>query len=388
VCQRRIDEIRSAVIGTGFIARVHIEALRRLGVQLAGVLSRDPGRAKDFAPNARAFSNLGELCDDESIEVVHVTSPNHLHAGQVLALLKARKHVVCEKPLAVNAAQGRELAEEARRAGVVNAVCFNVRYYPVVKEAHQLVASGEIGAPRLITGHYFQDWLLWETDWNWRADSAKGGRLRAASDIGSHWLDLASYLGGVRVEAVLADLYTFVPVRHRPAAAEETFSIAGAGLGQREATQATNEDAASLLLRFSGGARGCLVVSQISPGHKNDPQIEIAGSKASLAWDGRRPELLWVGHRARRNEELVRDPALMSEAAREVSLYPGGHAEGFGDTFRALFADVYADVVAGSPSIQPAYPTFTDGLRGLLVEEAILSSHATGTWQALEMELT
>jgi predicted dehydrogenase len=384
VRDRQVGEVQAALIGTGFIAKVHAEGLRRLGVRLAGVLSRDPAKARAFAPGVRAFNSLAELCADESVEVVHVTSPNYLHAEQVLALLEARKHVVCEKPLAIGSSQGRELVDEAKLAGVVNALCFNLRYYPVVREARQLALSGEIGVPRLVTGHYVQDWLMFETDWNWRADQAKGGRLRAVSDIGSHWFDLARYLTGAGVEAVLADLYTFLPIRHRPVSAVETFSTAGGGLGQMEVVQATNEDAASVLLRFAGGARGTLVVSQVSAGHKNDPQIEVAGSKASLAWDGRRPEQLWVGHRERRNEELLRDPGLMSEAARAVSLYPGGHAEGFGETFRALFADVYADIAAGSPSAEPAYPTFSDGLVGLLVEDAIVASHAKGTWQEVE----
>jgi predicted dehydrogenase len=188
---RPLSDVRSAIIGSGFIASIHIEALRRLGVQLSGLLSRDPATAGSAHPGAHVYDSLDALCDDGPVDVVHVTSPNYLHLEHVQALLEARKHVICEKPLAVTVAEGRQLVAEAKRAGVVNATCFNLRYYPVLREAHELIAAGELGVPRLVTGKYLQDWLLRDTDWNWRADAAKGGRLRAASDIGSHWLELA-----------------------------------------------------------------------------------------------------------------------------------------------------------------------------------------------------
>ncbi|MGO9659712.1 MAG: Gfo/Idh/MocA family protein [Acidimicrobiales bacterium] len=381
---RPLSDVRSAIIGSGFIASIHIEALRRLGVQLSGLLSRDPATAGSAHPGAHVYDSLDALCDDGPVDVVHVTSPNYLHLEHVQALLEARKHVICEKPLAVTVAEGRQLVAEAKRAGVVNATCFNLRYYPVLREAHELIAAGELGVPRLVTGKYLQDWLLRDTDWNWRADAAKGGRLRAASDIGSHWLDLATYLIGARVDEVFADLYTFVPTRYRPLVGTATFRAAEQEQQAVEPVKATNEDAGSVLLRFSSGARGGMTVSQVSPGHKNAPSIEVAGSEASISWDGEQPESLWIGRRGGRNEQLLRDPTLMSAGARRISHYPGGHVEGFGGTFCGLFEDIYADVATGTVSDDPEYPTFADGLAGLLVEDAIFASNEAGTWRTTD----
>jgi len=374
-------DIGAAVIGGGFIGTAHVEALRRLNVAVRGLLEQTPdlgSRRADELGLARAYASLDELLADPAVEVVHVASPNALHYPQVRQILQAGRHVVCEKPLATTSAESAALAVEARAAGVVAAVNFNLRFYPLNQHVRQMVAEGGIGVPRLISGHYLQDWLLFDTDWNWRLEPEVGGELRAVADIGSHWLDLAAFLTGDPISHVLADLTTFVPVRRQPTGPSQTF--AGAGLGATVDREIRSEDAASILLRFASGARGAVTISQVSPGRKNSLTYEIDGSVAAAAWDSERPDELWVGRRDAPNEILLRNPALMNRAGAAAAFLPGGHAEGFADTFKAAFAAVYADVAAGGPSGSPAYATFDDGHDEMLVNDAIAASARSGTW--------
>src|SRR5206468_1986651 len=248
-------------------------------------------------------------------------------------ILDAGRHVVCEKPLAMTAAESSELVAVAERSGLVNAVNFNIRFYPVNQHAHDLVAEGGLGEVRFVTGRYFQDWLLLDTDWNWRLEPDKGGALRAVGDIGSHWLDLLAFITGRRVEAVMADFATFIPVRRQPRGPVETFATERST--DTDAREMATEDVASILLRFANGARGAVSVSQISAGRKNSLQWEVDGSVGAAAWDSEAPDHLWLGHRDRPNEVLQRNPALMSEAGRAAAALPAGHTEGFGDTFGA-----------------------------------------------------
>ncbi len=381
---RPLSDIRAAVIGTGFIAGLHIDALRRTGVQVAGVLTRDAEAARAGGRFPRVYDDLEQLCADDSIDAVHVTSPNHLHFPQVRALVAAGRHVVCEKPLALSAEDGAVMLEEAERAGVVHAVCFNIRFNPVVHHARSMVRDGQIGTPRLIHGSYLQDWLLLDTDWNWRLDPAASGRLRAVADIGSHWLDLVSFVTGARVSEVLADLTTFLPVRRRPTGSVETFTADALGDVPREEVEVTSEDAAGILLRFDNGARGVLTVSQVSAGRKNALSFEVSGSTAGLAWNSEDPERLWIGRRGEPNELLLRDATLMSPDARRITHYPGGHAEGFAESFLGLTETVYAAIAEGRQPADPAFPTFADGLEGLHVEDAVLNSHETGRWAPVQ----
>ena len=245
-----------------------------------------------------------------------------------------------------------------------------------------MVGAGELGAVRLVTGHYFQDWLLLDTDWNWRLDPAEGGMLRAVGDIGSHWLDLVAFLTGLRVESVMADLATFVKVRQQPAGPVETFSTERAT--NTIPREMVTDDAATILLRFEGGARGAVAVSQVSAGRKNSLQWEIDGAAAAAAWDSENPDALWIGRRERPNELLQRNPALMNAAGTAAASLPGGHVEGFADTFKALYRAVYADVAAGGPAERPIYPTFADGHDEMLVNDAIATSAREGRWVAVD----
>jgi len=376
-----LSAIGAAVIGTGFIGTVHVEQLRRIGVDVRGVLGSTPDRGAaraDALSVGHAYSNLEEILTDPAVHVVHVTSPNHLHVPQASAILAAGKHVVCEKPLAMTAAESAGLVEEARASGLVNAVNFNIRFYPLHQHVREVVAAGTLGEVRFVTGHYFQDWLLHDTDWNWRLDPSQGGALRAVGDIGSHWLDLMAFVTGQPIVSVMADLATFVTARQEPTGPVETFSTG------RSADTVTRpmgtEDTATLLLRFANGARGSVAVSQISAGRKNSLQWEIDGSESAAWWDSETPDHLWLGHRDRPNELLLRNPALMGDAGKAAAALPGGHVEGFGDTFGALFRAIYRDVVAGRPSSDPPYADFAAGHDEMLVNDAIALSAAEQRW--------
>jgi len=324
----RFSDIGAAVIGSGFIGTVHIEALRRLGVQVRGVLDISPEVGEQAAARLglpRAYPSLEALLADPEVDIVHVTSPNQFHYPQVKAILAAGRHVVCEKPLAVTSDESRELVQIADASDRISAVNFNIRFYPLNQHAHQMVADGELGEPRLITGHYFQDWLLLDTDWNWRLEPDKGGTLRAVGDIGSHWIDLTNFITGMRVQSVMADLSTFVKVRQKPVGEVETFS---------------QERAA-----------------EVSAGRKNSVQWEIDGSRAAAAWDSETPDHLWIGHRGRPNEIMQRGAELMNATGTAAAALPGGHIEGFADTFHAHFREIYRAVLAGVAPTDPLYAT-------------------------------
>ena len=375
--------INVGVVGTGFMGVAHTEALRRLGVNVVGIVGSTPERARQKAEQAnlpRVFDSLEAMLAEPKIHAIHITSPNHAHYAQTNAVLAAGKHVICEKPLALDSTETADLVARATASGLVHAVCFNQRFYPIVQQAQAMVAAGEIGDVRLVTGGYLQDWLLLDTDWNWRLVADKAGGLRAVADIGSHWFDNVEFITGLRIDEVFADLHTFLDVRRRTVGEIETFAAHGVGDVERVAEHVATDDAAGMLFRFGGGARGTATVSQISAGRKNAMSWEVDGSSSALSWCTESPDDLWIGHRGRPNEILKRDPGLLHPSAARTAAYPGGHVEGYPDTFRALFAAVYADIVNGGPADQPAYPTFADGHEATLVCEAVAASAASGTW--------
>jgi predicted dehydrogenase len=375
------SDIGAAVIGSGFIGTVHAEALRRLGVKLCGLLGSSPERAAGRAQAigvAKVYASQDAQLDDAAVKVVHVPSPNQHHFSQVRQILAAGRHVVCEKPLALTSAESGELVALAAASDRIAAVSFNIRFYPLNQHARWLVRDGSLGEVRLVTGHYLQDWLLFDTDWNWRLDPAQGGSLRAVGDIGSHWIDLTSFITGQRVSAVMAELSTFVKVRRQPEGPVETF--ASGRSSDTVARAMTTEDAALILLRYQGGARGSVAISQVSPGRKNALQWQVDGAAAAAAWHSETPDHLWIGHRDRPNEILQRDPALMNPAGTAAASLPGGHVEGFADTFHALFREVYRAILAGAPPADPAYATFVDGHHEMLVGDAVARSAREGCW--------
>ncbi|MGI9606829.1 MAG: Gfo/Idh/MocA family protein [Acidimicrobiales bacterium] len=382
----RFSEIGVGVVGVGFIGVAHVEALRRIGVNVVGVVGSSPERARVKAEAAnlpQVYESYEAMLADPNIHSVHIASPNHAHADQVRWALDAGKHVICEKPLALNSADTLDLVARAAASGLVHGVCFNIRFYPSAHQAAAMVRQGEIGSPRFISGAYLQDWLLRPTDWNWRLEPGSGGELRSVADIGSHWLDLARFITGKLVTEVMADLHTFVPVRTHPAGPVETFAAASDDQNVIEETM-TTDDGAGILLRFEDGGRGQAAISQVSAGRKNSVSIEVDGSESSVSWRSEDPDNLWIGHRGRPNELLARDPSLLSPDAARVTAYPAGHVEGYPDTFRGLFNEIYKDIASGGPSEDPTYPTFVDGHDAVCVTEAVARSAKEERWITVE----
>jgi predicted dehydrogenase len=375
--------IGAAVIGTGFIGTVHLQALRRLGVRIEGVLGSSPERGAERARAlgvGRAYTSFEELLGDPKADVVHVTSPNHAHFPQVKALLSAGKHVVCEKPLAMTSEQSAEMVRVAAASGKVAAVCYNTRFYPLNQQARGMVAGGELGEVRLVTGHYHQDWLSRDTDWNWRLETEAGGALRSVGDIGTHWVDLTSFIAGQRPSELLAELATFIPERRKPVGPVETFSTAA---GATEPRRIETDDAAQILLRYPNGAKGAVTISQVSVGRKNAMLWDISGARASASWFSETPDQMWIGHRDAPNQVLARDPSLMNGLGAAAAGLPGGHVEGFADTFFALFRQVYGDVAAGGRRAGSTWASFEDGHYEMLFCDAVLKSAGEGRWVSI-----
>jgi len=375
--------IRVGIAGTGFIGPVHVEALRRNNISVIGLAEATPELAEEKAALLgipKAYESFEQLVADESIDVVHLATPNVLHYPHAKAVLEAGKHVVCEKPLAMNSEQSADLVRIAAETGLVNVINFNIRFYPMVQQARAMVRNGEIGDIFILQGSYLQDWLLLPTDWNWRLEPELGGTLRAVGDIGSHWLDLMSFITGLKVKEVFADFRTFHPIRKKPLRPLETFTGKMLTPEDYEDKPIKTEDYASVLLHYENGVRGILIVSQVSSGRKNRIYFEINGSKSSLSWNGERPNELWIGHRTEPNQVLMKDPSLLAPEAVTTVSYPGGHNEGFPDTFKQLYNKVYNYILAGDLDAEPDFPTFADGHYEQVLCEAIELSAKENRW--------
>ena len=378
-----MHNLKTAVVGAGFIGPVHVEALRRLGVTVTGILGCDQEESQSAAESLglpKAYTGLDEILSDDTVDAVHLAVPNVLHYDFAKRTVAAGKNVMCEKPLAMNSNQSAELVELAKSNGVVAAVCYNIRFYPLNLQAREMVAQGDLGRIYAVNGSYVQDWLLYDTDYNWRVLADQGGDLRAIADIGTHWMDLVLSITGLEVEAVMADLATVHPIRKRPTGEVETFSGKMDRQVETEPVEIATEDYGCVMFRFKGGARGSLNVSQVTAGRKNCLRYEIAGSKAALAFDSQNPNELWIGHRDQANQSLVRDPALVADVPRAYINYPGGHNEGFPDAFKQCFRAFYRAIASGGDDSERMYPTFEEGHREILLCEAILQSHRTRKW--------
>ena len=368
VAARQGHGLRSGIIGAGFIGEVHARAVRAAGGRLVAVADGSAERSAIAAERLGADSGLAsveELLASPNIDVVHICTPNHLHADLAKATIAAGKHVICEKPLATKRADAEELTRLANDAGVVAAVPFIYRYYPTVREAQARVEEGSSGPIRLIHGSYLQDWLSRPADDNWRVDSGLGGASRTFADIGVHWCDLVEFVTGHRIVSLAARLKTAVPFR------------ASSGVSEAEASHSVaTEDAATLVFETDRGAVGSLVVSQVTPGRKNRLWFSIDGAETSMAFDQEQPESLWIGSRES-TTILLRGSTAMSPAAQRLSVLPAGHPQGYQNCFDSFIGDVYADI-AGDPQV--GMPRFSDGLRAAILTEAVLASSANRTW--------
>lgn len=382
--------IKTAVIGTGFIGPAHIEALQRLGgIQVVAIASREVERAQALAGRfaiPKVYGEWKEIIDDREIAVIHNCTPNNLHFEINQAAILAGKHVISEKPLTMNSKESVELVKLAAKHGVVNAVNFNYRFYPLIQHARAMTGKGELGEIYLVHGHYLQDWLYYDTDYNWRLETEISGASRAVADIGSHWCDLVQFITGLKINRVFADLVTIHQTRKKPKETVETFKGKEQTAAQAyEAKAVKTEDAGIVMLRFENGARGVFTVSQVSAGRKNCEWFEIDGSKKAIAWDQEEPNQLWVGYRERPNETIIKDPALLDEAARKYAHYPGGHPEGYPDGPKNLFMNVYNFIRDGKDprKDQPDFPTFADGHWENKIIEAVLKSNKAKKWVAV-----
>lgn len=382
-----MSEIGVAITGTGFMGPSHTEALRRLGVRVVGVLGSSKAKSAAFAERMnipKAYGSFDELLADGEVQAVHLTTPNRWHFETAKAALLAGKHVMCEKPLAMNSQESAALVELAASVKLAAGVNYNYRFYPICLDARERVRRGDLGPIYSVVGGYVQDWLLYPTDYNWRVLAGEGGKLRAVADIGTHWLDLIQSITGLEVEAVCADLHTVHPVRQRPTGEVETFSAKVQEIQATESIPIETEDMGGVMLRFKGGARGMLWVSQLTAGRKNRLSFEIAGGQQALWFDGETPNELWIGNRNSPNGYLIKDPGLMGETARRYTAYPGGHSEGYPDSFKMCFKAFYDYIAAGDFSAPPFFPTFAEGHQEILLCEAILRSHEEQRWVAVE----
>lgn len=383
------DHLRTAIVGAGFIGPHHIDAVRRGGyADVVVLVDRDPDRGP---VNARALgvprvvTDIDAVLGDPSIDVVHICTPNHTHVDLAQAVMEAGKHVVVEKPVATDRAGASRLLDVARRTRRHAAVALTYRGYPMVRHARDIVRSGRLGQLRLVHGTYLQDWLSDAGDYNWRLDPAASGASRAFADIGTHWFDTVEFVAGARVSAVMADLATLVPIRHRPLRSTAAFST---GSGATEEVQVDTEDAATVLLRFEDGARGTVIVSQVSPGHKNDLVVHLSGSERSLGWSQETPERVWLGARDE-STVLTRAPSADGWPVGVAAL-PAGHPEGWAEALRDLLRPFYAAIAAGDPppggsgDTDAGYPTLVDGARGVALIDAVVRSSRDGRWVDVE----
>lgn len=374
-------KIRTAMIGTGFMGKVHTEAVRRLGnVEVVAAAGSSDARAKAFADAVHIPKSTGDwktLVDDPEIDAVHILTPNVMHAPMSIAFLKAGKHVLCEKPLAMSSAEAAGMLEAAEQAGKVHATNHNLRFYPVVQHVREMIAAGELGEVLVVQGTYSQDWLLYDTDYNWRIEAESNGALRAMGDIGSHWMDQIQFTTGLPITAVCGELVTFHQTRKKPKHSVETFT--GKTLRPEDYNEIpiTTDDFGMVLLHLGDRARGAFTVSQVSAGNKNQFAFEIYGTKCGVKWSQERPDELWIGHRNSPNQFIVKDPSLLAPGAQAAADLPGGHSEGYDDSHKQLFKRFYARIAGQDAG---AFPTFADGLRGMKCLEAVLESHRKRGW--------
>jgi predicted dehydrogenase len=374
-----VKKLKAVIFGTGFMGKVHTEGLRRLGyVEVAGIAARTEEQARRFADELsidRATGDYKDLLADPAIDAVHICTPNALHFPMAMAALEAGKHVLCEKPLATSVHEAEQMLHRAQEKNLAHCTFHNLRYYPQVQQMRSLREAGELGEILAVQGTYSQDWLLYDTDWNWRIES---GPSRAFADIGTHWCDMVEHIAGLRIASLCADLQTFHKTRKKPNASVETFSAKTAQPADYREVPIATEDFASMIFRLGETARGSMTVSQVSAGRKNRLFVEIYGTKASVAWDGEHPDELWIGHRNEPNRIVVKDPSLLAEKARSYADLPGGHSEGYDDTFKQVFRRFYRTVADRTAPVE--YPTFEDGLRQLHILDAVLESSRRQAW--------
>ena len=377
-----MKKVNAGIIGTGFIGPAHVEAVRRLGfVDVIALAEKGDELAEQKAEQLsipKAYGNYHDLLADPDVQVVHNCTPNHMHFKINKDIMAAGKHVISEKPLAMTSKESKKLVEIAKKIGVVNAIDFNYRYYPLVQQARLMCRKKDVGRVYAVHGSYLQDWLYLASDWNWRLIPELSGESRAVADVGSHWCDLVQFITGLKIVKVFADLVTIHPVRKKPKVEVETYAGKVLKPKDLEDYPIHTEDYATVLVEFDSGAHGTFTVNQCAAGRKNRLYYEIDGSKCALAWDQERPNELWVGRRDGPNQTIMKDPSLLYEEAREYAHFPGGHNEGYPDGPKNLFRNVYG-YISGQHR-KKNFSTFEDGHNEIAICDAVLKSAKQKKW--------
>jgi predicted dehydrogenase len=380
------ESIGVVIVGTGLMGVTHTKALRANGIQVHGIIGSNVEKTQKFAKDMsidRVYESFDNMLADETIDIIHLATPNHLHYVHAKAALLAGKHVACEKPITMNSEESRELFFLAKEKNLVSVVNFNVRMYPMVQKARSMVQGGDIGDLFIIQGAYLQDWLLYPTDWNWRLDPKMGGQSRTVGDIGSHWIDLVTYISGLRITEVFADFKTFHQKRMKPTKSK---TIPEINQSSNQEIDINSEDYASILFHFENGVQGVLTISQMCAGHKNKISFNINASNSSLVWNGEKADELWVGHRDEPSQVLVAESKQENQKKTENDSSPEFHNQVFSNTFNELYRRVYQYLLAGDFSREPDFPTFEDGHYGMLVLEAIEASAREKSWKTVRVE--
>jgi len=378
------QKLNVGIIGAGFIGEEHIEAVNRTFIgNVAAIAENDLVKAKIKAEKmgiSKYYDDYQLLLKDEAIDVVHICTPNSCHFEMTEKALKANKHVICEKPLTLTVNEAKKILDLAKKMNRVHAIHFNIRYYPLIRHAKACVDRGDIGKINVITGSYLQDWLFYETDYSWRLESEQSGNTRAIGDIGTHWMDLVEYVSGCQITEVMADMETIHKTRKKPKSSIESWSGKLVKAMEYDEVLIDTEDYATVLLNFDNGAKGCYTVNQMAAGRKNRVYFEINGSKASLVWDSETPNELIIGKRDEGNEMIIRDPSLVYPEARQIIALPGGHNEGFADTSKQLFKEVYTYIIEGDYRKPKKFPDFKEGFREVQLCDAIFNSGQLRQW--------
>ena len=378
-----MKKIKAAVAGMGFIGTAHVEALRRMNnVEVAAICGSKRctvAKAEELGVE-KFYSEYSEILEDPEIDAVHICTPNYLHFQMAKDALHAGKHVICEKPLTTTKEEAEELVALAKEKGLVNATNFNIRFYPLMHQLQAMVEKGDMGELFSVNGSYLQDWLFYETDYNWRLEPEQSGDSRAIADIGSHWMDLVEFVTGLKVTEVFADFATFHKVRKKPLKPVDTYSGKLLKPEDYQDVPINTEDYATVMMRFENGARGVMTVSQVFAGKKNCLSFDLAGSKKSASWVSEKPNEIWIGRRDTANESLLKDPSILYPEVGALVSYPGGHNEGFPDTFKQNFIKIYKAISESMGNEKAGYPTFDAGLREIMLCEKIVESNQKGAW--------
>lgn len=376
-----MKKYKAAVIGAGFIGAVHVEMLRRLGnvsvVALCDAIDADKKAASMHIENA--YSDYKKMIDEQKPDAIHICTPNHTHYEIAKYAIEKGVNFICEKPFTTTVEQAKELVSLAKEKGIVGAVNFHNRLYPMPNEMHRMIEKGEVGDLFSVHGGYVQDWLMYDTDYSWRLEKGQVGKTRAIADIGSHWMDLAEFVTGEKIKRVNAAFRTVYPVRKKPMGKVETFQTV-TDVSYEEIPIDT-EDEAVVMFELESGAIGTAIVSMVFAGKKNTTTLSVAGSKQSLEWSSESLNDLWIGHRDRPNEIMTKDASLMHKETASLASYPSGHIEGFPDAFKNVFRQFY-DSFDTEGNYE--FARLEDGLREMILSDCIFESAMSNSWVEVE----